>query len=263
MKPSRKNKPLTFGEYFSADRKRSGQEAGARQVLMTAARRVYPRLFKRLLEQVYPKFDSFVKGGGDLAPRWKERVIRSGGSNQLTYSLLAWAEEFNIDSRESWILQWALDTLEQWYRSDKVRKKLVPATFAAGAWWEIISDEERFFEFQDDGWQLLEKKWLDCRRQLEERFQMALKDYERRMRGLADSRGLLREQSQYSQKNFDWLVQYEFNGLSSIQIAKGSPGGAADPSTILKGCKAAAELVGWKHRRPHSGARVGHIHKPT
>jgi hypothetical protein len=55
----------------------------------------------------------------------------------------------------------------------------------------------------------------------------------------------------YSLDNFEWFVLYQFAGLSSTVIADkwARTHAAVDESTVLKGIKAAATLVGWDRIR--------------
>jgi hypothetical protein len=69
---------------------------------------------------------------------------------------------------------------------------------------------------------------------------------------LAESMGLVRARRKYSPDNLEWFVLYQFAGISSKTIADryvAVEGKDLDESTVLKGIKAAAKLIGWNHLR--------------
>jgi hypothetical protein len=90
------------------------------------------------------------------------------------------------------------------------------------------------------------------------RFEKKLSEYQAETRKLAESRGLVRTQRKYSTDNFDWFVLYQFAGWSSTKIAKRGYGEDPD-STVLKGIKTAARLIGWDHLRKPEVKRRGKI----
>jgi hypothetical protein len=63
--------------------------------------------------------------------------------------------------------------------------------------------------------------------------------------------GLVRARRKYSPDNLEWFVVYQFAGMSSKIIADRvvAEGNDVDESTVLKGIKAAAKLIGWNHLR--------------
>jgi hypothetical protein len=110
---------------------------------------------------------------------------------------------------------------------------------------------ERFY-FEFHGWEMQLLTWTKYRETLQTEFERKLAAYEAESRKLAESRGLVRAPHKYSPSNFDWFVLYQFAGLSSPQIVKqiARQDPNIDESTVLKGVKAAAKLVGWGYLRP-------------
>jgi hypothetical protein len=76
-------------------------------------------------------------------------------------------------------------------------------------------------------------------------------EYEKETREFAESRGLVRAQRKYSPDNFEWFVLYQFAGMSSTAIADryAEKDKFLEESTVLKGIKAAAKLIGWNQLR--------------
>jgi len=78
-------------------------------------------------------------------------------------------------------------------------------------------------------------------------FEEYLQEYERKSREHFESRGLIPARTKFSPPNLEWFVLYQFAGQSSKAIVDhlAQSGQVAEDSTVLKGVKAAAELVGW------------------
>ena len=92
--------------------------------------------------------------------------------------------------------------------------------------------------------------WPKYSQSLRQRFEKALLEYEKETRKLAEACGLVRAQLKFSPANLEWFVLYQFAGRSSTAIAKGKYGDDPD-STVLKGIKTAAKLIGWGQLRSH------------
>jgi hypothetical protein len=169
----------------------------------------------------------------------------------LRDSLKAWGIAFNADVL--WFLDEALRTLRGWYVARDWRDALkwnpigsVTSTLAMG---------ERF-HFDFPGWEMQLLTWTKYREALQTEFEHKLGAYEAESRKAAESRGLVRAPRKYSLSNFDWFVLYQFAGLSSTQIVKRAArqDPNIDESTVLKGVKAAARLVGWDSLRTRTSA---------
>lgn len=169
----------------------------------------------------------------------------------LRDALQAWGVKFNAGVL--WFLDETLRTLRGWYVAPEWRDALkwnpiggVSSTLAMG---------ERF-QFDCEGWEMQTFTWAYYSRSVRERFEQKLTEYEVASRKLAESRGLVRAPRKYSPSNFDWFVLYQFEGLSSTEIAdrcSQENESDIDPSSVLKGVKTAAKLVGWDRlRAPHA-----------
>jgi hypothetical protein len=184
--------------------------------------------------------ESRTRGGWSWAPRCT-------GHDHLTSALSKWAARFHI--KDEWLMDEALRTLRGWYVAPDWRKSLRWNTQRArlGA---CSTGEE--FEFHFNGWETELFTWPAYRESLRKRFEDKLTEYEKNTRELAKSCGLVRARRKYSPENLEWFVLYQFAGRSSTSIANGKYGEDPD-STILKGIKAAAHLIGWDHlRKPGS-----------
>jgi hypothetical protein len=111
----------------------------------------------------------------------------------------------------------------------------------------------RAFNFRYQGWEVRLLTWQAYSNSLRESLEKKLLAYEKQTRQLAESIGLVRAQRKYSPDNLEWFVLYQFAGMSSKKIADryADEGKALDESTVLKGIKAAARLIGWNHLRNH------------
>jgi hypothetical protein len=63
--------------------------------------------------------------------------------------------------------------------------------------------------------------------------------------------GLVRARRKYSPDNLEWFVLYQFAGMSSGTISDryAAQGRVIEESTVLKGIKVAATLIGWNQLR--------------
>ena len=114
------------------------------------------------------------------------------------------------------------------------------------------------FEFRCEGWETSLFTWSAYSESLRQRFEEKLLDYEKVTRKLAESSGLVRARRKYSPDNLHWFVLYQFAGLPSTKISDRwslTNEGSVDASTVLKGIKAAAQLIGWHHLRVPQGKR--------
>lgn len=163
----------------------------------------------------------------------------------LRDALRAWATTFNADAL--WFLDETLRTLRGWY---------VDPGWRAALKWNPISGVSSTiaigepFHFECEGWEMQLITWPAYSKSIGERFERKLAEYEAASRKLAESRGLIRVPHKYSTKNIDWFVLYQFAGLPSTEVARRDPSArSTDESTVLKGVKAAAKLLGWGHLR--------------
>jgi hypothetical protein len=255
----RKTSQLAYCEYVSRDPNNSTEVWAARLRLIDSARRVYPKLLKDLLSDVFPKYQLLAKTVFDFDRiLWSSRIsptkeiAQKRELQELTSALLMWARKFNAEVL--WFTDEALRTLRGWYVAPDWQKTLR---------WNSIhgfsgsTSMGRRFAFECEGWETELLTWIRYSQSVRERFQEQLKQYEIETRKLAESCGLIRARRKYSPDNLDWFVLYQFAGLSSGQIANWSAnrGNSVDESTVLKGIKVAAKLIDWKPLRLQKSRR--------
>jgi hypothetical protein len=270
-KPARRKTPLlAYSEYVSPDPHDSIQTSRARLLLFETLKRVYPKMLRGLSDKVFPLFKKLadgrhtfwgIDGAGHVSPYellTQPSVASSGGyradtpasirnRGKLKSAFDVWADAFNVTER--WAKDDAIRTLGHWHRAPGERKSLTwnPIYGHSSC---VAAIGERFgFEFP--GWETQLLSWPSYSKALCERFEAALKKYEKATRQRAESCGLIRSRRTFSPENFEWFVLYQFAGWSSVKIIKyrqltilGS-----DQSSILKGVKIAAGLVGWSELR--------------
>jgi hypothetical protein len=170
-------------------------------------------------------------------------VPRNSDHDNLTLALSKWATGFNVE--DEWLIDEALRTLRGWHVAPEWKTSLRWNTqFARSS----TCPPGARFEFHFNGWETELLSWPAYRDSLRRSFDSKIAEYEEKTRELAESNGLIRARRKYSQENFEWFVLYQFAGRSSTQIARGRHGEDAD-STIVKGIKAAAKLIGWQNLR--------------
>ena len=253
----RKTPRLAYPEYVSKDLDNSIQVWQARLELIAASRRVFPTFLEALSAEVFPFYSKLAQTGYKFdrilwSPTGSpyESLTEDGG---LKRALSDWAAKLNADCR--WLLDEALRTLRDW--------SVAPEWRAAGQWHQShgVSSSGatgEAFEFRCEGWDTERHAWSSYRDSVCKRFEKKLSEYQAETRKLAESRGLVRTQRKYSTDNFDWFVLYQFAGWSSTKIAKRGYGEDPD-STVLKGIKTAARLIGWDHLRKPEVKRRGKI----
>jgi hypothetical protein len=171
---------------------------------------------------------------------WKVPYWSALPDSELKSALSRWADSFHADI--DWVKDEALRILEGWHVNPGWRETLDWRPVRA---WLITIPVE---EFHPGCWAPQMETWLAYNESLKKK----LLEYEKRVREMAESHGLVRAQRKYSPRNFDWFVLYQFAELSFHEIAdkwaeKDAKG--LDESTVSKGVKAAVELLGWQHLR--------------
>jgi len=167
-------------------------------------------------------------------------------AKDLKLAVLTWAARFHADA--DWLVLGALRSLDRWYQFPDYHKSLAWTTLHERS--EVAVRREPF-EFRYSAWDVHLQSWGDYRAALFRRLGQQLMTYERRNRELAKSEGLIPTSKKASQVNLVWFVRYQFAGESSVKIANANSPTArpADESTVLKGIKAAAKRIVWKHLR--------------
>ena len=168
-----------------------------------------------------------------------EALTEDGG---LKSELFKWAAHFHADA--PWLTVGALRTLRCWYVFPELHESLE---------WEAQHGRRdlpivgKRFEFSHSGWEVQLLTWpaYSCwlRKSLEEKLLI----YEKETREFVESRGLVRARRKYSPDNLEWFVFYQFAGMSSTRIVKrcAAKGKDLEESAVLKGIKAAANLIEW------------------
>jgi len=107
------------------------------------------------------------------------------------------------------------------------------------------------FEFSHPGWEVQALPWPAYGQCLRDSLEKRLVEYEEETRAFAESQGLIRVRRKYSPDNFEWFVLYQLAGMSSKTIADryAEKDNFLEESTVLKGIKAAAKLIGWNQLR--------------
>jgi hypothetical protein len=245
---------LAFSEYVSPDSDSSVQVWRARLQVIEAAKRVFPIFLRKLSADVFPLYCQLAKEGKLAKGRnffdkalWGnspfEALTDDGG---LKAALAEWAARFNAEAE--WIMVGALRTLRGWYVAPDWRQSLVWDPHHGRTDRPAVG---RGFEFCYPRWEVQLLTWQAYSKSLRQSLEKKLLEYEKQTREHAASRGLVRARRKYSPDNLEWFVLYQFAGMTSKTIADRyvGQGKALDESTVLKGIKAAAQLIGWNQLR--------------
>ncbi len=244
-------------EYVSPDTENSDDVNRARLELMRIVKEVFPKFLEKLAADVFPLFDQAATDGKlERAGYNFELVLFSDNfqraldalaeENGVKAALLNWATDFNAAT--DWLMVRALRTLRSWHIAPASRQQL---RWETGHSLDGPPAIGKPFEFSFSGWETRLVTWAHYCEVARRRFEEKLSEYERETRELVESEGLIRARRTYSRVNLEWFVLYQFAGESSKRIAERAAknGKAVDDSTVLKGIKAAAKLIGWKHLR--------------
>jgi hypothetical protein len=220
--------------------------------------RVFPQFLKALSAEVFPAYSELAAEGGLAKAGYDFQKALCSDNPQLRPfdvltedgdirpALLRWAERFNASA--PWLIDSALRTLDDWHRAPDWRAQLRWESFNVRSGRAVVGEP---FGFANRGWDIRSETWADFNKSLRSRFEVQLRAYEERIRQLAESGGLELAQKKYSPANLKWFVLYQFAGLSSTQIANKCTrsGRVLEDSTILKGVKAARDLIEWGQLR--------------
>ena len=251
---NRKAPSLALSEYVSPHAENSTELWRARLEMIEAVKRIYPKFLETLLAEVFPLYCQLAKAG-KLAKEgnnfekalWGdspyEALTEDGG---LKSALSKWAADFNAEAE--WLIVGALRTLQGWHVSPDWRESLKwDATLGRS---ETAAIGEAF-EFRYQGWEVRLLTWSAYSKSLRQRFEEKLLEYEKMTRQLSESRGLVPARRKYSPDNLEWFVLYQFAGMSSGDIVGclAQKNIHREESAVLKGVKAAAQLLSWEHLR--------------
>lgn len=273
----RKTPSLAYCEYVSTDPHDSIQASRARLLLFETVLSICPKMLKELSDKAFPLFEELagtghrfwgINGPQHVSPcelLTQTSAASSGGytadtpastkkRRKLKSAFDVWANAFHVTER--WAKDEAVRTLGHWHRDPEGRKSLRWNPFYVHS--SRASTGEPF-QFRCEGWETELLAWSRYSKSVRQRFEEKLREYEKATRQQAESCGLVRSQRKYSQVNFEWFVRYQFAGWSSTKIAdecsSKHPRGL-DESTVLKGVKAAAELVGWTELRKSHDRKI-------
>jgi hypothetical protein len=225
------------------------------ELMVGSVKRVFPEFLEALSENVFPYFCKLANTGYDFdlivcAPSGSQYESLTEDSG-LKQALSNWAQKFNAESE--WLMDQAVCTLSDWQRVPEWREALRWSSSFSG---RPSGATGKTFEFAFVRWETEGQTWSKYVESLRAEFEIELMKYEEKTRKIAESCGLVRAQRKYSPENLDWFVLYQFAGRSTTDIARDlakngtQHGNKADPaSTVLKGIKAAQELVGWARLR--------------
>jgi hypothetical protein len=212
-------------EYVSSRPGTSHQIWQARLELVEVAKRVFPKFLKKLATDVFPLYSQLTKNGTlaeegydfqkalwqDDLPYLLENVL----ADELQLALLKWAEEFN--ALADWLILGALRSLDGWHRVPEWRESLHWDTLHGRSEEAVVAEP---FVFHYKAWEADLFSWATYSATLRRRFEERLLEYERGMHRLAESHGLVRAARKYSLHNLEWLVLYQFAGMSSVEICR-------------------------------------------
>jgi len=243
----RKIPRLAYGEYVSSDPKHSDDVWHARRRMIEIVRRVHPIFFQRLMADVFPIFNQITEAGFHLDPL--NPYARLKNQHELKNAILKWATEFNAGA--DWLFDDVLRTLSYWLNNPEARVSLKWTPLRGVV--NLAAVNPGAFDFCYEPWDVQRVRWASYIKSLRERFEKAISEYETKTREVAESQGLVRARRQYNPANLEWFVRYQFAGMSSKKIADRlaaeDKGRVPDDSSVLKGVKAAARLIGWDNLR--------------
>jgi len=257
MVTNERRRRLASSDYLSPD---SDLEAWlARHELIEVVKRVLPEFLERLSAEVFPAYQRLAKKDSKLR---KRRSTTTGellpgiwaSANawnalpkncELRTSLWEWATKFNAQDPK--FLDETLRTLRSWHANADWRKNLRWHAVHGGRRERVIGEG---FAFECHGWDLTLSSWKEYSAWVRHRFATALSDYGTKTRKLAaeSKPPLTPARREYSQLNLEWFVQYQFAGMARPEIVEGvaeTTLNSIDDSTVSKGIKAAAKLIGW------------------
>jgi hypothetical protein len=216
-------------------------------------KRVVPRFLAKLSADVFPLYCQLAKSGYDFG-LWtsKSPYRKLPDECGLKLALSNWAIEFHADA--NWLLDDALRSMRLWYVAPDEHRLLSWNNIRGRRTHLGIGDD---FVFRSEGWETHGLTWSAYVRSVRQRFEKEVLDYEKRTRALAESQGLVRARIKYSPENLQWFLLYQFANMSSVGIATrlAKKERHLDETTVLKGIKMAAKLIGWHAlRKPNSNS---------
>ena len=159
----------------------------------------------------------------------------------LRIAVERWAEKFNMVG-SGFFLNSAIATLRQWSEFPQfidIDNECLVLRGRGG--FSPVSGEESRFSFENSGWDPAYERFSSFEARLRKQFDSELSAYRGRLEELAEERGHLRIPDFHRTEHIEWLALFQCGGQS---LAKIKETWAQDTTTISKGIKNAAELVG-------------------
>ncbi len=258
MATNERRRRLASSDYLSPDS--DLEEWLARHELIKAVKRVLPEFLERLSADVFPAYQRLAAEDNKFRTRRRSTNTGKlfpriwGSANawnvlpkncELRTSLWEWSTKFNAQDPK--FLDETLRTLRSWHDNADWRKNLRWHAVHGGRRKRAIGEG---FAFECDAWDLTLSSWKEYSAWVRRRFAAALSDYgtKRRMLAAESNPPLIPARREYSELNLEWFVQYQFAGMSRQEIVEGvteTTLNLIDDSTVSKGIKAAAKLIGW------------------
>jgi hypothetical protein len=237
--------------------KRYGVES--RNAFLGAIERVAADVLLTLYSDVYPQFRKAMS----LLPSSPAAIAAMRAKQQqgfapadfsleeetraLDAALLAWSKRFHLESRweHNWILQAALDTMNDWQRQDAApplqwHRYKVPR--------EDVAERGEPFHFEAAGWDPRRETPRQARRRMRELFKLQLHEYmeksKSQLRHWRDKRKLALTNPLY----FEWLVSYLVLGreLEEMALDHSQRIGPLEAAQILQAIHPLSVVLGLK-----------------
>jgi hypothetical protein len=212
-----------LGEFRSRFTTHADQNA-----FLSTISRVYPKFWQDLRDTVLPNLPA------NISMHSIRRGYRDPALSPIRPSFAAWTQSFNIES-VSWLQKVALRTLRAWTNHPAMRG------FDPGATAEWTGEPVQF-------------SWDPSL----ESAPAFLKRVREQVKTVADSR-TDKSPDPLNRRHAEWLILYQFAGLSPRQIQQRDAGMGRfagtpeDASVIRKGYKAVADRLGIPLRKPNRG----------
>ena len=157
----------------------------------------------------------------------------------LRIAVEEWAAKFNMAEHE-FFLNSALATLAPWSQFPESEGDECLALGGRAGFGPVSGGESRF-AFENPGWDPAFERFAIFEERLKKQFDSELSVYRKRLVDLVEGRGFLRVPDLHRPEHIEWLALFQCGRRSLPEIQKLW---AQDKTTISKGVKSAAQLVG-------------------
>ena len=167
--------------------------------------------------------------------------------SQLRNALTEWANKVHLT--DDWLLDRALQTLYHWREHPADVSNFWEGLPSAQKF--ILSERERRFEYEHEGWGLEFEPWEEFVKRLHADLQDALVKYQDRTQRLALDRGWsVQRKGRYRDEHFQWLVLFHVKEQSPSAIAGHS---RIEESTVMKAVARLTRAIGLTPRNSRKG----------